>query len=139
VPSVFPALAALLAFLAHLASAAAPAPQPPLSHLIGQKLVVRVDARRIRSRIRRGEVGGVILYRGRNFTTRGGLRSIAATLQRAADAGGRPPLLIAVDQEGGAVKQVPWAPPTLSAPAMGAGGRRANRGPDGRLRELDAS
>jgi len=46
VPSVFPALAALLAFLAHLASAAAPAPQPPLSHLIGQKLVVRVDARR---------------------------------------------------------------------------------------------
>jgi len=125
VPSVFPALAAFLAFLAHLASAAAPAPQPPLSHLIGQKLVVRVDARRpdheILDRIRRGEVGGVILYRGRNFTTPGGLRSIAAMLQRAADAGGRPPLLIAVDQEGGAVKQVPWAPPTLSAPAMGAG------------------
>ena len=129
-PSVFPALAALLAFLAHLASAAAPAPQPPLSHLIGQKLVVRVDARRpdheILHRVRRGEVGGVILYRGRNFTTPGGLRSIAATLQRAADAGGRPPLLIAVDQEGGAVQQVPWAPPTLSAPTMGAGGSPAD-------------
>jgi beta-N-acetylhexosaminidase len=125
-PPVFPALAAFLAFLAHLASAPAP---PPLSHLIGEKLVVRVDGRRpdaeIRARIRRGEVGGVILYRGRNFTTPGGLRSIAATLQAAATVGGRPPLLIAVDQEGGAVKQVPWAPPTLSAPAMASGGSPA--------------
>ena len=34
-------------------------------------------------------------------------------------AGGQPRFLIAVDQEGGPVKRIPWAPPTLSAPAMG--------------------
>jgi beta-N-acetylhexosaminidase len=128
-PSVFPALAALLTFLAHLASAAAPPPAPPLSQLIGQKLVVRVDGRRadpaFLRRVRLGQVGGVILYRGRNFTTPGSLRSIAGTLQAAATAGGRPPLLIAVDQEGGAVKQVPWAPPRRSPPGMGADGSAA--------------
>ncbi|HET7172581.1 MAG TPA: glycoside hydrolase family 3 N-terminal domain-containing protein [Gaiellales bacterium] len=127
-PSLFPALAAFLAFLAHLVSAPAPAP-PPLSELIGQKLVVRIDGRRpdpgILGRIRLGRVGGVILYRGRNFTTPGGLRSIAAALQAAAADGGRPPLLIAVDQEGGAVKQVPWAPPALSPPQLGAAGSAA--------------
>ena len=128
-PSLLPALAAFLSFLAHLVSAAAPAPQPPLSQLIGQKLVVRIDGRRpdpeILRRIRLGQVGGVIIYRGRNFATPGGLRSLTAVLQGAAAAGGRPPLLIAVDQEGGAVKQVPWAPPALSPPEMGAAGSAA--------------
>ena len=64
----------------------------------------------------------MILYRGRNFTSAAELRSIAGTLQAAAVAAGRPALLIAVDQEGGPVKQVPWAPPTLSPARMGADG-----------------
>jgi beta-N-acetylhexosaminidase len=34
-------------------------------------------------------------------------------------AGGQPKLLIAVDQEGGSIKRIPWAPPTLSAAQMG--------------------
>src|SRR5206468_4299817 len=69
-------------------------------------------------RIRRGEVGGVILF-GSNITTRAALVALTAKLRAAATAGGQPPLLIAVDQEGGPIKRVPWAPPTLSPPQMG--------------------
>jgi beta-N-acetylhexosaminidase len=119
VPSIFPALGALLAFLAQLVPASAP--PAPLPQLVGQKLVVRMDGRRpdaeLLRRVRLGQVGGVILYRDRNFTTPRGLRVVTATLQAASAAAGLPPLLIAVDQEGGAVRQVPWAPPAL-APAQ---------------------
>jgi len=69
-------------------------------------------------RIGRGEVGGVILF-GSNITTAAALRALTAKLAHAAAAGGQPTLLIATDQEGGSVKRVPWAPPTLSAPQMG--------------------
>jgi len=76
-------------------------------------------------RIRLGQVGGVILYDGRNYVSAEGLRAVARTLQAAAAGAGGPPLLIAVDQEGGDVKQVPWAPPSLSPPRMGADGSAA--------------
>jgi beta-N-acetylhexosaminidase len=132
---MFPAIrsvTALVAFLAHLLTAGTPAPSSgpvPLAHLVGQKLVVRVDGRRpdpgILRRIRLGQVGGVILYRDRNYSTPGRLRAVVATLQAAAAAGDRPPLLVAVDQEGGQVKQVPWAPPALAPPQLGAGGSAA--------------
>jgi beta-N-acetylhexosaminidase len=69
-------------------------------------------------RIRRGEIGGVVLFAS-NVTTRTALVALTTTLQAAATAGGQPRLLIAVDQEGGPVKRIPWAPPTLSAPQMG--------------------
>jgi beta-N-acetylhexosaminidase len=91
--------------------------------MIGQKLVVRMDGRTpsadLLGRIRRGEVGGVILF-GENITTRTGLIALTHKLRAAAAAGGQPPLLIAVDQEGGPIKRIPWAPPTLSPPEMGA-------------------
>jgi beta-N-acetylhexosaminidase len=130
VVSALRALAALVALVAHLLSAGGSptaAREPaPLSHLIGQKLVVRMDGRvpdaRLLGRIRLGRVGGVILYHGRNYTSAAHLRSIAGTLRAAAADAGRPPLLIAVDQEGGPVKQVPWAPPALSPAQMGADG-----------------
>jgi beta-N-acetylhexosaminidase len=132
-PSVLPALGALLAFLAQLLSATAPASP---SELVGQKLVVRIDGRRpdagLLRRIRLGQVGGVIVYRGRNFTTAAGLRSLTAGLQTAAAEGGRPPLLIAVDQEGGGVKQVPWAPPWRSPPQMGDDGAPVRAAAQGR-------
>lgn len=70
------------------------------------------------ARIRRGEVGGVILF-GSNITTRAALMALTAQLQRAAGDGGQPPLLIATDQEGGAVKRIPWAPPTMTVAQMG--------------------
>ncbi len=69
-------------------------------------------------RIRRGEVGGIILF-GFNITTPEALTELTRTLREAAAAGGQPPLLIALDQEGGEVKRVPWAPPTLSTIQMG--------------------
>jgi beta-N-acetylhexosaminidase len=99
------------------------ASEPTLAHLIGQKLVVRMDpgvtpSANLLGRIRRGEVGGVVLF-GFNVTTRAALRSLTAQLRAAAAQGGQPPLLIAVDQEGGRIKRIPWAPPTLSAPQMG--------------------
>jgi beta-N-acetylhexosaminidase len=69
-------------------------------------------------RARRGRIGGVLIH-GWNFSSATQLRSIANELEQAAAQGGQPPLLIAVDQEGGQVKSVSWIPPTLSPPQMG--------------------
>jgi beta-N-acetylhexosaminidase len=93
---------------------AASVSQPTLAVLVGQKLVVSMSGRTpsasLLARARRGEIGGVIVH-SFNFSTSAQLRSIARALQRAAAAGGRPPLLIAVDQEGGSVKTIRWLPP----------------------------
>ena len=101
-------------------------PIPTLSQIIGQKLVVAMDgatpSASLLGRIERGEVGGVILF-GRNISTAAALKTFTKRLRDAAAAGGQPPLLIAVDQEGGSIKRIPWAPPTLSPPQMGADGR----------------
>ena len=70
------------------------------------------------SRIRKGHIGGVILF-GANVSSPAEVAALTATLQAAAAAGGQPPLLIATDQEGGSVKRIPWAAPTLSPPQMG--------------------
>lgn len=95
---------------------------PSLARMIGQKLVVRMDgltpSADLLGRIKRGEVGGVILF-GSNITTRTALIALTGKLRAAAAAGGQPRLLIAVDQEGGSIKRIPWAPPTLSPPQMG--------------------
>jgi beta-N-acetylhexosaminidase len=102
-------------------------PVPNLAQLVGQRLVVAMDGTTTPSaallgRIRRGEVGGVILF-GRNVTTAAALETVTAKLRAAAKDGGQPRLLIAVDQEGGSIKRIPWAPPTLSPPEMGSDGR----------------
>jgi beta-N-acetylhexosaminidase len=95
---------------------------PSLAQLIGQKVVVRMDGATpsadLLGRIRRGEVGGIILF-GPNVTTPTALIALTAQLRAAAATGGQPRLLIAADQEGGPIKRIPWAPPTLSAPQMG--------------------
>ena len=96
------------------ASPAATASQPTLAELVGQKLVVSMTgtspSASLLARARRGDIGGVIVHRF-NFSSAAQLRSIAGALQRAAASGGQPPLLIAVDQEGGSVKTIPWLPP----------------------------
>ncbi len=93
-----------------------------MAQLIGQKLVVRMDgttpSASLVGRIRRGEVGGVVLF-GANITTRVALVALTHRLHQAAIDGGQPRLLVAVDQEGGSVRRIPWAPPTLSPPALG--------------------
>jgi beta-N-acetylhexosaminidase len=95
---------------------------PPLSRLVGQKLVVSMNgtspSASLLSRARRGAIGGVIIHRW-NFVSAANLRAITTRLQQAAAAGGQPKLLIAVDQEGGPVKTVPWIPPTISPRRMG--------------------
>ena len=106
----------------------ATATTPTIAQLIGQKMVVRMagttPSASLLGRIRRGEVGGVILF-GSNITTATALRTLTKTLHAAAVAGGQPRLLIAVDQEGGSIKRIPWIPPTLSPPQMGAINSRA--------------
>jgi beta-N-acetylhexosaminidase len=95
---------------------------PTLADLIGQKLIVRMQgtapSASLLARARLGRIGGVIVHRN-NIGSRAGLRSITSRMQQAAAAGGQPPLLIAVDQEGGPVKTVSWIPPTRSPRQMG--------------------
>jgi beta-N-acetylhexosaminidase len=69
---------------------------------------------RFLTRIRNGKMGGVVLLRN-GWLTHGMAAAVTAELQRAACTRGEP-LLIAVDQEGGMVRRLPWAPPT-EAPA----------------------
>jgi beta-N-acetylhexosaminidase len=102
-----------------------PAARPTLEELVGQKLMVRMGgsqpSERLLRRIRRGEIGGIVLL-GSNIRDRAQARRLTRRLQRAAREGGQPPLLIAIDQEGGDVRRVPWAPPTMTVPAMGRAG-----------------
>jgi len=108
---------------------------PTLQHLIGEKLVVSMDGTKpsasLLDRARRGRIGGVIIH-GTNFSTAAQLRNIAVKLQQAASDGARPPLLIAVDQEGGSVKTVSSIPPTLSPPQMGSTGSSGTARTQGR-------
>jgi beta-N-acetylhexosaminidase len=111
--------------VAALLAASAPADRastPDLSRLVGQSILTGMDGTRadptMLRRIRRGEVGGIILFGG-NIASPGALRTLVASLQAAAARGGNPPLLIAVDQEGGPVRRLPAGPPVDSAAAMG--------------------
>src|SRR5437867_198437 len=66
------------------------------------------------ARIRSGKMGGA-LFLGNGWLTRSKVKQITAELQTAACTRGEP-LLIALDQEGGEVRRLSWAPPT-EAPA----------------------
>ena len=100
-------------------------PEVPLRQLVGERLFVRMNGTSpspaFRARVRRGEVGGVVLF-GPNIRTRSQVRLLVARLRAAARAGGVPPPLIAIDQEGGIVKRLQSAPPFRSAPQIGATG-----------------
>ena len=94
----------------------------PLSRAVGRKIMTAMDgrfpSRALRARVRKGQVGGVILF-GPNVGPN--LRGAIAALQRESRAGGNPPLLIAVDQEGGEVKRLESLPPARPAAQMTAG------------------
>jgi beta-N-acetylhexosaminidase len=70
--------------------------------------------RRFLTRVRNGKLGGVVLL-GNGWLSRHTAATVTAELQQAACTRGEP-LLIAVDQEGGIVRRLAWAPPT-EAPA----------------------
>jgi beta-N-acetylhexosaminidase len=76
--------------------------------------LVAPPSRRFLTRIRNGKMGGVVLL-GNGWLTRSTAASVTTELQQAACTRGEP-LLIAVDQEGGLVRRLAWAPPT-EAPA----------------------
>jgi beta-N-acetylhexosaminidase len=121
--SLAAAAAAVSVFAAGAAATAAPsaASTPTLRELVGQRLVVAMegtapDAALLR-RIRAGEIGGVILFGG-NVRNAPQVQSLVRTL-RAAVPPGHPPLLVAVDQEGGTFRRLRWAPPALSAQELG--------------------
>jgi beta-N-acetylhexosaminidase len=96
-----------------------------LVKLLGQRIMVsmrgKTPAPGLLQAIRAGQVGSVIIYKA-NIASLGQLRSLTRTLQSAAQRGGNPPLLIAIDQEGGGVKRLP-GPPTLSPAQMAGTGR----------------
>jgi beta-N-acetylhexosaminidase len=71
---------------------------------------------RFLARIRHGKMGGVVLL-GNDWLTRGTAKRVTAQLQEAACTRGEA-LLIAVDQEGGIVRRLPWAPPTEAPAAL---------------------
>jgi beta-N-acetylhexosaminidase len=124
----FIAAGAIVATLVAASPAGAPlaggdaSPTPTLRQLLGQKLIISMrgttPSDSILSRARRGAIGGVLIH-GTNFSSAAELRAIVSRLQKAAAAGGQPPLLIAVDQEGGPVKTISWIPPTISPRRMG--------------------
>jgi len=99
-----------------------PYPTPPsIATMVGQKLIVRMDgttpSAALTARIQRGEIGGVILF-DFNVVSATQVRALTAQLQAIAAAAGRPPLIIAVDQEGGGIRRLMWAPPELNAADM---------------------
>jgi beta-N-acetylhexosaminidase len=76
--------------------------------------LVRPPTRRFLARVRSGKMGGVVLLKN-GWLTRSTTARVTRELQQAACTRGEP-LLVAVDQEGGTVRRLAWAPPT-EAPA----------------------
>jgi beta-N-acetylhexosaminidase len=91
-----------------------------LRQQVGQLIVLRFAGPRaphyVRSALHGRRAAGAILFRD-NVTGPAQLRALTRTLRRQ---GGRP--LVAVDQEGGAIRILPWAPPARSAPEQAAAG-----------------
>ncbi|MSW49827.1 MAG: beta-N-acetylhexosaminidase [Actinobacteria bacterium] len=77
----------------------------------------------VRSAIRAGRVGGVILF-AENASTLAATRRLTRRLQSITRPGALAgvPLLVLTDQEGGPVRRLSDAPPTAGAPAQGRGG-----------------
>jgi beta-N-acetylhexosaminidase len=123
------AVAALVA--AVLTGSASAAPPVSVERLAGQSIMTGMNGRTpdasLLARVRAGQVGGVILF-GFNIGTTSQLSATIAKLQATASAGGNPPLLIAVDQEGGAVRRLAAGPPDLSAAAMETAAKAGSEG-----------
>jgi beta-N-acetylhexosaminidase len=95
--------------------------QPSPARMLGQMIVARfagpTPPASLLDRVRRGEVGGVILFADNVAGGTLATRRLTQGLQRAAAQGGNPPLLIMTDQEGGTVKRLS-GPPDLAAADM---------------------
>jgi beta-N-acetylhexosaminidase len=92
--------------------------------LAGQRIIVRTDGTpddRLVRRARAGEIAGVIVFPGEG-TKQEEIEAGLEDLQKAAEAGGHPPLIVATDQEGGPVKRFTTAPPLRSPYDLGRDG-----------------
>jgi len=91
-----------------------------LRRRVGQLIVLRFAGTTapgyVLDALRERRAAGVILFRD-NVTSPAQLRTLTRSLRRA---GGDP--IVAVDQEGGEIRIVPWAPPAASAPEQQAAG-----------------
>ena len=87
-----------------------------LARAAGQGVMVRMELRatdELRRQARSGEIGGVVLFPPEDARGERLAAEIAA-LQEEAARGGNPPLLVAIDQEGGIVERLPALAPQLS-------------------------
>jgi beta-N-acetylhexosaminidase len=107
---------------------AASQPQIAVPKLLGQRVMVSMQGTAasagLLGQIEAGRVGSVVLY-AYNIASAAQVTSLTSSLQRAARRGHNPPLLIAVDQEGGEVKRFRDGPPSLSALQIGRTGSTA--------------
>ena len=89
-----------------------------LRQQVGQVLVSSFDGVEVPAymtrRLRAGETAGVILF-GSNVLSRGGLRKLTRSVQRAS--GGS--ALVTADQEGGTIRSIPFAGPVAAKPDQG--------------------
>jgi beta-N-acetylhexosaminidase len=109
----------LATLTACLGAGSAPATTPHVTGFSNEAEVVMgtltaPPTSRFLARIRGGKMAGV-LFLGNDWLTRSKVKHITAQLQTAACTRGEP-LLVALDQEGGEVRRLSWAPPT-EAPA----------------------
>jgi beta-N-acetylhexosaminidase len=110
-------------------------PVPSAAKLLGQRIMVGLTGTTASAAVLRevqaGAVGSVILFSA-NIVSQPQTLALTGALQQAALAGGNPPLLIAVDQEGGEVKRLPSGPPDLSPPEIADTGSTAMAASEGR-------
>ena len=119
------AVVAVLAFLALVGTDTAQGTSNAVDELtleqqVGQLLVLSFSGTTppayVREALREKRVAGVILFGG-NITGPSQLRELTRALRAQ---GGRP--IVAVDQEGGSIRRLQWAPPVRSAPEQLAAG-----------------
>jgi beta-N-acetylhexosaminidase len=113
-------------------AAATPAPEEvarkvseelPLRQQVGRLVVLRFAGTTVPGYVREvlseGRAAGAILFRD-NLTGAEQAKALAGRLKAAGRAGGTP--LVMVDQEGGDVRILPWAPPAASQPQQATAG-----------------
>jgi beta-N-acetylhexosaminidase len=95
----------------------------PLTQQVGQLVVLRFAGTTppayVRRALRSNRVAGTILFRD-NATDPDQTRALTRSIRDAAAK--NPPPLVCLDQEGGGVRILPWAPPTASEPDQAAAG-----------------
>jgi len=100
---------------------AAAAEELPLTRQVGRLVVLRFTGTSapgyVREILREGRAAGAILFRD-NLSSPGQAKALTSRLRR----GAASPPLICVDQEGGDIRILPWAPPERSQPAQAAAG-----------------